>query len=179
MSDPPLVDELYNEFSEIINHLEEDKRPSLQNVADENLKKLIIIAAASFFENEIKKQLLVFIEERSNKDSMLISFVEQQIDIDRKFYKLFDINEECSNCNKFFKLFGDEFNKKCQEDLKSNNELRDSMKAFIEVINTRNKIIHNNYLEQHIEKTCRECYDLYKKAENFIGYILKKLKLHE
>jgi len=66
----------YKEFKEMIDYLETNKEISLKIVADDNLKKVLLLSAASYFEDEIKNIILSFVEKNSDNNSMVKSFVK-------------------------------------------------------------------------------------------------------
>ena len=91
----------------MIDYLETNKEISLKIVADDNLKKVLLLSAASYFEDEIKDIILSFVEKNSNDNSMIKSFVKNKA-VERQYHTYFDWGT--GNANRFFSLFGEEFN---------------------------------------------------------------------
>ena len=53
----------------------------------------------------------------------------------------------------------------------SNEELKIQMKAFLEIGNERNKMVHENFLTYSLEKTFEEIVDLYHKGKPFVLFL--------
>ena len=61
--------------------------------------------------------------------------------------------------------------------IKANDELDNSIKAFIEIGHLRNILVHSNFAEYVYEqKTHDEIFTLFQKAEPFLDYLTEKLK---
>lgn len=162
----------YKEFKELIDYLETNNEISLKLVADDNLKKVLLLSAASYFEDEIKNIILNFVEKNSDNNSMIKSFVKNT-SVEWEYFKYFDWKTR--NANKFFSLFGGEFKDQAKGDVKDNSELEKSIRAFLEIGNLRNELVHGNFAVFPIEKTVKEIYDLYHLAHQFIDYLSSKL----
>ena len=160
-----IIDEFYKRHLELLNYLEENKEPSLRSEADNNFKKVLVIAIASYFEQQIVDLLNQFIETKIS-DERLISFSKFK-GINRQYYTYFDFDDD-KNVNRFFSIFGNEFKKQAVRDVKSNLNLEQSIKAFLEIGLTRNRLIHQNFATLFLEKTSIEIYELYKSALVFI-----------
>lgn len=167
------VDELYKNFQEVIKFLNENSQPSLSTYADDTFRKVIVIAAASHFEEEIKDIILKFIEKESNKNIYLMSFVKNKA-IEKKFHTYF--SWERSNCNNFFGLFGEEFKDMASKKVDENSTLKEATKSFMEIGRTRNIILHQNFATISLESTAKEYYELYKKSFPFIEFLKENLK---
>ena len=73
-----IVDRLQGEFSEILDFLKQGHEISLHNVADENLKKTLLIASASYFEQRLTEEVNRFAEEVTAKDHALTYLVKNK-----------------------------------------------------------------------------------------------------
>lgn len=167
-----IVRQRYKEFKDMIDYLETNKEISLKVVADDNLKKVLLLSAASYFEDEIKDIILSFVEKNSNDNSMIKSFVKNKA-VERQYHKYFDWRAR--NANRFFSLFGEEFKDHAEGDVKGNPELEKSIRDFLEIGNLRNELVHGNFAVFPIEKTVEEIYELYHSAHQFIDYLSSKL----
>lgn len=167
-----IVRQRYREFKDMIDYLETNKEISLKIVADDNLKKVLLLSAASYFEDEIKDIILSFVEKNSDDNLMIKSFVKNKA-VERQYHTYFDW--ETRNANRFFSLFGDGFKDQAKEDVKDDLELEKSIRAFLEIGNLRNELVHGNFAVFPIEKTVEEIYDLYHLAHKFIEYLSSKL----
>ena len=171
-SNGDIVGTRYKEFKEMIDYLETNKEISLKIVADDNLKKVLLLSAASYFEDEIKELILDFVEKNSDNNLMIKSFVKNKA-VERQYHTYFDW--KTGNANSFFSLFGDEFKNQAKGDVKDNSKLEKSIRAFLEIGNLRNELVHGNFAVFPIEKTVEEIYGLYRLAHKFIDYLSSKL----
>jgi hypothetical protein len=75
---------------------------------------------------------------------------------------------EGNNANKFFSLFGSEFKLAMNKNIKESTTLGSAVRAFLEVGNERNKLVHQDYATFAMEKTLDEIYQLYRDALLFV-----------
>ena len=167
-----IIERKYNDFKEIIDYLEKNKEISLKNIADNDLKKNLLLSAASYFEDLIKEIILNFVENNSNKQ-IIKSFVKNKA-VERQYHTYFDW--KAKNANRFFSLFGEEFKMQAEIDIKNDINLKKFIQDFLELGNLRNEIVHENFTVFPIEKTAEEIFELYCSAYQFIEYLSLKLK---
>ncbi|MBF0437116.1 MAG: hypothetical protein HQL77_17360 [Magnetococcales bacterium] len=164
---------LNEEFKSIIDFLDQNNQPSLSSYANKHFKKIIILSSASYFEDIIQKKLIDFISHRSNNNKEVVSFLRKKA-IDRQYHTFFDWDK--NNANKFLSLFGDDFKTKIGEEINHSEEITKAMKAFLEMGQLRNTLVHNNFAKFNIEnKTIDEIIDLYKKSMIFVRFLEEKL----
>ena len=72
------------------------------------------------------------------------------------------------NANQFFGLFGTDFKTEMSKQVKASEGMQESIRAFLEVGNERNKLVHQDFATFSMEKTLEEIYSLYKKALTFV-----------
>ena len=180
MSNP--VEQLKNEYDAIGKYLSEQSEVSLLSDLNKHFRKVLILSAGSYFEHRITTILSNFVREKSNGDNRIVNFLEKQA-ISQKYHTLFSWGEKDKpdnpgkNANTFFKLFGDDFKSKREEEVKTNEELKKSIEAFIEIGHLRNILVHSNFAEYVYEqKTPVEIFALFQKAEPFLDYLTEKLK---
>lgn len=159
------VDRLYKEFRDLVSYLDKAGEPSLRSVVDENFRKSLLLAAASYFEDRITNDLLLFIGAISNDNQLLIEFVKNK-GVKRQYHTFFKWDER--NANQFFGLFGGSFSAFMKNQVKSDDNLDNAIKAFLEIGNDRNRLIHQNFATFSLEKTADEIYNLYKAALPFV-----------
>jgi len=167
-----IIDKIYSDYSVLLDYLESNKEISLRNDADNNFKKILLLSIASFFEHEITEGLLRFISKNSNNNQMIYSFAKRK-GVDRQYHTYFDWPER--KANKFYSLFGDEFKKDIEKEIKSNELLRNSAKDFLEIGFIRNELVHENFAVFPLDKTAKDIYNLYESAIIFVDYLMKKL----
>lgn len=95
----------------------------------------------------------------------MVAFVKNKA-VSRQYHTWFKWDD--SNANQFFGLFGSEFKQMMTDRVKASDELRISIRAFLEVGNERNKLVHQDYASFALEKTLDEIYSLYRQALNFV-----------
>lgn len=162
-----VVDQLHAKFTDLLTVLDKSNELSLRIVADDNFRKSLLMAAASYFEQNMTSAVLAFAEEVTSKDHILTWFVKNKA-VSRQYHTWFDWKGE--NANSFFALFGDNFKKHIKMQIEYNDELESSVKAFLEIGRERNRLVHQNYGSFTIEKTFEEIFTLYSKAMVFITW---------
>lgn len=172
MSDPTPVDRLYNESTLAI-HALGNSEPSLAIAAGDNFRKALVLAAASYFEHRVSTCVLEFVRERTNGSNLVMAFVKNKA-ISRQYHTWF--KWEDTNANQFFGLFGSEFKQMMLERVKASDDLRASIRAFLEVGNERNKLVHQDFASFALEKTLDEIYDLYRQALLFVDELATHLR---
>jgi hypothetical protein len=167
-----IIDSLYKEFTDLLYFLDQSKEISLRSTVDATFKKTLALSAASYFEDEIRTILTRFVDEKSNSNALLNSFVRNKA-IARQYHSFFDWRG--NNANTFFSLFGDEFKRSAIEDIKSDSDLSQAIKDFLDLGNTRNELAHLNFANIDLDKTAEEVYRQFKRASKFITFIDTKL----
>jgi hypothetical protein len=165
MADETAVDRLYKEAFSVIKALEEKAELSLQVAAADNLRKSLLLAAASHFEHRVSTVVLEFVRERAKGSVLVEQFVRNRA-IARQYHTWFNWNE--GNANQFFGLFGAGFRTLMCERVKERDQLRDSIRAFLELGNERNRLVHEDYASFQMEKTIDEVFILYKTGRLFV-----------
>ena len=167
-----IIDSLYSEFSDLLKFLDEAKEISLRSTVDSTFKKTLALSAASYFEEELRNLLLKFVDKTTNSNILLVSLVKNKA-IARQYHTFFDWRG--NNANSFFSLFGDDFKQSAIEDVRADENLKESIRAFLELGNTRNELAHLNFANMEFNKTAEEVYGQFKSARRFLEYIEKKL----
>lgn len=169
---PTIIDQQYISGNSLVDYLKEQKELTFFNEAENNFRKTILLSTASYFEKEFTDLLLEFAKSQSDENEMIISIIKQRA-VSRQYHANFDW--EASNANKFFALFGTEFKAKMIAQVKDNVDLDKSIKAFLEIGNERNKMVHQNFAEITIDKTAEEIYGLYQTSLLFIETMKNEL----
>jgi len=165
MSDPTAVDRLYREASELLKDLEKGEKTSLYVSAADNLRKSLLLAAASYFEIRTCSIVIDFIRERAKGSILVEQFVRNKA-VSRQFHTWFKWDD--NNANHFYGLFGKSFRDAMDQRLKKSEELRDSVRSFLEIGSERNRLIHTDYATYPLEKTMEEIYKSYQSALPFL-----------
>lgn len=172
MSDSTPVDRLYNESTLVIRALG-NSEPSLAIAAGDNFRKALVLAAASYFEHRVSTCVLEFVRERTDGSNLVMAFVKNKA-ISRQYHTWFKWEDR--NANQFFGLFGSEFKQMMSERIKASDDLGVSIRAFLEVGNERNKLVHQDFASFALEKTLDEIYALYRQALLFVDDLAKHLR---
>lgn len=167
------VDALYDEYKALKKYLNDNNQVSFETYASDNFRKVLIIAAASEFEEEIKNLIINFSKNSSEDDKRLVSFVKI-MGVERHYHTYFDWSRD--NAGRFLRLFGDEFKNAATTKIESDAKLTEAVKSFMEIGRERNILLHENYSTIYLQKTADEYYELYKKALLFIEFLKKELE---
>jgi len=175
------VDILNEEYKSIVDYLNASVQPSLSSDVNKYFKKVIALSSASYFEHQIQEILIEFITRESNSNSKVINVFKKKA-ITMQYHTYFEWGEKDNpdkpgkNANKFFSLFGDDFKKQVENEIKQSSELEISMKAFLEIGHLRNILVHSNFAAYNLEnKTTDDMYNLYKTGTKFVDFIHNKL----
>lgn len=173
MSAASSVDRLYEESSSIIKALGGGE-PSLAIAAADNFRKALVLASASYFEHRVSTCVLDFVNECTKGSDLVVSFVKNKA-VSRQYHTWFKWDE--SNANQFFGLFGSSFKQAMTERVKASEDLRESIRAFLEVGNERNKLVHQDFASFALEKTLDEIYALYRQSLLFVDDLAEYLRV--
>jgi hypothetical protein len=176
------VEILNTEYETIVKFLKEQYQPSLVSDVDRHFKKLFALSSASYFEHLIQEILIDFISKETNNNLKVISFFKKKA-IGMQYHTYFswgekgDIDKPGKNANTFFSLFGEEFKKDVETEIKANKNIESAVKAFLEIGHIRNILVHSNFAAYNLDnKTADEIFELYKNGLEFIDYIRTKLQ---
>ncbi|RRR67698.1 MAG: hypothetical protein EI684_18570 [Candidatus Viridilinea halotolerans] len=103
----------------------------------------------------------------------VLNFVKNK-GLERQYHTLFDW--ERRNANKFFSLFGSDFRDFMSAVIREEPGIDAAIRAFLELGETRNQLVHQNFANFPLEKTADEIYELYKTAVVFVDEIPIKLR---
>ena len=173
MSSQTAVDRLHLEIVDLLRVLETANEFSLRSTADDNFRKSLLLSASSHFEHRITEEVIAFIRDVSDSNPLITSFVRNKA-ISRQFHTWF--KWEANNANHFFGLFGRDYRSFMVNQVQEDNDLNDSIKAFLELGRERNRLVHQDFGSFPLEKTSEEIYELYLKASIFINRIPESLK---
>lgn len=161
------------EFSQLLEFLTANSEISLRAATDDSFRKVLILSAASYFEYRLTDVVTMFVDEITSSDGLVGALVKNKA-INRQFHTWFDW--EGKNANQFFGMFGEQFKTHMKALVKSSPELELSIKAFLEVGQQRNRLVHQNFASFALEKTADEIFALYTEALSFIDKIGAELR---
>jgi len=173
MSDNTAVDRLYVEAEAVTSALDKVGELSLKISVADSFRKALLLAAASYFEHTLCAHVLAFVREQA-KDSVLIPSFAQNKGIARQYHTWFQWDG--NNANQFFSLFGTELRSFMQKEIAGSVELREAVKAFLELGNDRNRLVHQDYATFVMDKTLDEVYVKYRAARFFVDFMPQALR---
>jgi hypothetical protein len=132
---------------------------------DDNFRKSLLLCVASYFEKSLSDHIADFIHEVSAKNTAAVEFVKNKA-IRYQYHTWFSWDSR--NANKFFSLFGEGFKKFMESRVREDRGLDASVKAFLEIGEGRNRLVHKDFGSFSLEKTTAEIYELYEKASVFV-----------
>lgn len=141
---------------------------SLQIMLDSNLRKTLLLSAASYFEYTLCREVANFTQEVTGGNGLIQSLVKTKA-IARQYHSWFDWDKP--NANKFFAMFGQDFKEHMAARLTEDEALVEGVKAFMELGRERNLLVHSDYASYLINKTPEEIYSLYQKASTFVNRV--------
>jgi hypothetical protein len=94
--------------------------------------------------------------------------------LSRQYHTLFDWDR--GNGNPFFALFGETFRLAMEARVKSDLELAESVRAFLELGRERNRLIHQDLGQFVLEKTSGEIFALYGRGARFVEALPELLR---
>lgn len=162
-----VVDRMYHEFKLLVGCIDEAE-PSLRIAAEDNFRKTLLLAAASYFERRIKEDLLNFIHRRTGGVDLVREFSRNKA-IERQYHTFFQW--ELSNANAFFGLFGESFKSYMRAIVQTDDEYRLAIESFLELGRDRNRLVHEDFGAFVLEKTTDEIFTLYQRALPFVESI--------
>jgi len=171
---PTPIDTLYQQQKDLLDYLREQKELSHHATASVLLQKTLLLGVASYFEHAISDIVVRFLNQYGNSHEGIVSFAKRK-GVDRQYHTYF--TWDGSNANSFFALFGPTFLARCKEEVKRSPDLNNAIRAFLDLGNSRNELVHLNFVTFAIEKTADEIYALYNTAVPFITWLEQALGL--
>jgi RiboL-PSP-HEPN len=163
-----IVEKMNIDFRELIDFLDEKGEISLRSTVDGNFRKSLLLCVASYFEKALSEHVTEFIHEVSSQNAIAVEFVRNKA-IRFQYHSWFAW--EARNANKFFSLFGEEFKRFMERRIRENRELDASIRAFLEIGDERNRLVHQDFGSFSLEKTTTEIYELYERAAVFVDSV--------
>ena len=137
------------------------------------IRKVLLVSCASYFESEICKAIDEFVHERSAGCPAVCAVVRDKV-TSRDYFKLFEWKS--SNANKFFASFGEAVRSRFEAAAKADEELKDSVRAFLTVGLDRNRLVHDNYASFTLEATPEELLERFELAYKFVESVPAHLR---
>lgn len=162
-----VIERLHDSYDEVHRFLTTGGGSRLLPIIDENFPKALLPAAASHFEKRMKDAVEVFTREAASDGHPLVSLIQGKV-IERQYHTWFDRDRK--NANRFFGMFGSGFRTYAEHVVGQNDELRESIRAFMEIGGERNRLVHEDFANFPMGRTSSEIYDLYRTAMTFVDW---------
>ena len=172
MPEETVVDRLYQDFQSLIAEIQ-TLDLSLQTTLRMTLSKSLLMTVAGYFEERVQREVVGYVNKCSSGNELLEEIVVRKA-FGRQYHSLFSWDRR--NANTFFSLFGNRFSQHMKDYVDENPEYQESVRAFMEIGNSRNELAHGNYALFPLDKTVEEIYDSYKLGIEFVNSISSHLE---
>jgi hypothetical protein len=163
--DPTPVLVILDQHMEVYEYLLREQQPSFAATLQTTVPKFGLLSAASWLETQVQGALVAFLGEVTGEATHAAIFAENA-GIKLRYHTMFDWNRR--SANKFFALFGEDFKKFCTDRVKNEPDLDDAIRAFMEVGDLRNQLVHNDFASFHLDKSTDEVRALFELAVGFV-----------
>jgi hypothetical protein len=126
----------------------------------------------SYFEKEIGRLIISFVDKKSKSSPELIAVVQGKV-VDRHYHTFF--SWEGNNANSFFAMFGDDFKLRANAAVKADAAMAESIRAFLQLGNLRNLLVHENYALFPVDTSSLDIFQLYTRAKIFLAFVEAQL----
>lgn len=162
------VEEFYRVHRDLIDYLIQNNQPSFASEANDNFRRSLVLAIASYFEHEISNIVRDLPVHHAGSHPMLLAIIEQKA-VARQYHSYFDWDSP--NANKFFSLFGSEYKAMASRKVTDDPDFKRAVAAFLALGVTRNRLVHQNYVQFDVDKTPEDIIGLYRDALAFLDFI--------
>lgn len=169
---PSVIDNLYTGTSRLLTQLTAAGDLSMHSFANENLRKVLLLSAASWFETRISAAVERFANIQSNGHSGIEALVKRWA-VDGMYHRYFEWRKQ--KPGPFYSLFGEQCGAILKSEIIGSQELKKALDDFLELGNLRNELVHENFAAYPFEKTAEEVYELFQSAEKFVVFVEGKL----
>lgn len=169
----PIID-LVMEYRELAELLDADPNYySLRMSLESSFAKTLVVSSASYFEARLTDSLVELYSEATNQAEALVQFV-RNLAIDRRYFQWFDWSS--NNANSFFGKFGGDFRTFMSDKALSDENVQISIRAFLELENLRNNLVHGNYAVFQLDKSVDDIVSLYQNGLKFVEDFPKEIR---
>ena len=170
MSSTP-IHGIYDEATRLSTLLLRSGEVSLELSTKSHFRKILLLSIASWFEFRLSAAVLKFAEVHSDNHAGLVSIVRIRA-ISRQYHSWFEWPKQ--NAGKFYGMFG-ECGSVLKSAVKADDQLQAGERAFLELGDLRNQLVHENFATFPLEKTAEDVYSLYTQAEMYVSWIETQL----
>lgn len=168
----PFVESFYRSHKELADFLIANGQPTFAADANENFRRSLILAVASFFEHEICEIVRSLPARHAQGNPFLTELVAQKA-VARQYHTYFEWDK--TNANKFFAMFGAAYKASSQRKFDEDSDFKASVQAFLSLGETRNRMVHQNYLQFPLDLSSDDIIDKFRQARGFVEYVRETL----
>lgn len=166
------IETFYASHKAVVDFLISNEQPSFASDTNNNFRRSLVLAIASSFEREITGIIAEIPRVHANANPIVAGLVEQKV-IPRQYHTYFDWDKK--NANKFFAMFGTEYAELAKSRVVADGHLDQAVKDFLALGDTRNRLVHLDYVNFDIEKSPDDIIAMYRSARKFIGFLQETL----
>ncbi|MDI6838333.1 MAG: HEPN domain-containing protein [Rhizobiaceae bacterium] len=165
------VEVFYDDQNSILDSLVSSGQVSLASDFRNIFSKSLVIVSASYFESYFREIVQQALRKHSLNDKVFNFGVNKGVE--RQYHTWFDWKG--GRVNPFFAMFGEECINKYKTDCDGDSALKNSAKNFIEIGQSRNLIVHDNFLTYNLNKTPDEVLSGVRSSILFLNYCSEQL----
>lgn len=159
-----IVDKTYEDGRTLVAYLAGSGEVSLAQLYEESFRRVLVLSAASLFEQIVMDALHRYCANRTGSDACILAMVRIKV-IKRQYFTYFDW--EGKKAGAFFTLLGESIGDGLRAEAKT-DPMKQSLESFLELGYLRNCMVHQNFASFTFDKTAAEVYELYKRAKGFV-----------
>lgn len=171
-----VIEALFGRYEEVRAFLLEQGEPTYASEVESIAPKVLLLASASYFESAVVGAVAGYFTARLGEGDIGEEFVRRKA-LERQYHALFDWT--AANVNKFWSLFGPHFKTYAQAVVDADDQLREGVRAFLELGRLRNEMVHENYLTFALGKTSQEVVDLARLGNVFVARLVDLIDAYE
>jgi HEPN superfamily RiboL-PSP-like protein len=166
------VEAFYRAHAELGQYLIDAREISYATDFNTSFRRSLVLAIASFFEHEVTGVMREIPARHAGGSVIVTALLERQV-IRRKYHTFF--NWDDLSAGPFFALFGDEYKTMAQARVRADAGIGAAMKAFLELGQIRNRLVHENFVAFTVDKTPEELMDQFRIAQAFVAFMRETL----
>lgn len=169
---PNIIDNLYENTSQLLSQLGQSGDLSMQSFANENLRKMLLLSAASWFEGRICAAMEAFSAVHSGNHPGIQAIIKRWA-VDGMYFRYFAWREQ--KPGQFYSQFGEVCSAILKAEVNASEGLKQGLADFLVLGNLRNELVHLNFVTYPFDKTSEEVYALFQSAERFVVFVETRL----
>jgi hypothetical protein len=163
-----VVDRLNGEFIALLEFLQQSNELSLQVTANEQCRKALLLAAASHFEHIVTGIVTAWIERLTPTNAHIVEFVRKN-GISMKYHTWFNWDQRHGRT--FGGLLGSPLKEFLRQHFAATLGADDALRDFLDIGQSRNRLVHQDFGTFTLEKTTEDIYVLYVSARRFPEFL--------